>query len=309
VSIYSTNDIDEVYSNSSSSLIYSSVREGSVVLDIGCSTGNMADKLTKEKGCMVDGIEPDADDARVARKRCRIVLEKDVNHYNFSDLTNGSYDYIILCNVLEHLTNPENTLKNCKKLLKKDGKILFSVPNISNITTRMDLLFGSFDYEDEGILDRTHYKYFTKKTLFNLFAESGYKIDNYYASTKEIEESVIGERFGKLGIQVTPELKELLYSEESLTYEHIGIASPGMGVRIKDNIDNKIERLQNIYIRKLEIDSKKMKNYIAKLEKELADEHAEIIRLSTIPVKEGSLPGRVLKSIKHHIQNEGKDNS
>lgn len=87
------------------------------------------------------------------------------------------FDFIIFADVLEHLRFPLHTLVNFRKYLKKDGKIFISVPNIANYRVRMNLLIGRFDYTEIGILDKTHIRFFTKKTIKQIINDAGLKME------------------------------------------------------------------------------------------------------------------------------------
>jgi len=85
----------------------------------------------------------------------------------FSELQ--SYDLILLLDVLEHLIDPASTLKRLSTLLRADGQVIVSVPNIAHLSVSLPLLFGRrFAYADAGILDRTHLKFFVEKTAIEL---------------------------------------------------------------------------------------------------------------------------------------------
>ena len=147
-----------------------------VVLDVGCSTGQLAKRL-KEKGCKVYGIEVDEGAAKIARRCCEDVIVKDVELLKELPYPKNFFDVIIFADVLEHLRNPLNVLINLKKYLKDDGHILCSIPNVAHIYVRLNLLFGRWNYQKEGILDETHLRFFTLKTAKNLVEKAGYKIE------------------------------------------------------------------------------------------------------------------------------------
>lgn len=77
----------------------------------------------------------------------------------------------MFADVLEHLRDPAAVLRRCIPALKESGKIILSVPNIANWIIRLGLLFGKFDYMDRGILDRTHLRFFTMRSLKQLMNE------------------------------------------------------------------------------------------------------------------------------------------
>lgn len=85
-------------------------------------------------------------------------------------------DAIVLADVLEHLRNPGAALQLVRNALSPDGRVFISVPNIANITVRLGLLFGVFEYRDRGILDETHLRFYTKRTIRRQVESAGFRI-------------------------------------------------------------------------------------------------------------------------------------
>jgi 2-polyprenyl-3-methyl-5-hydroxy-6-metoxy-1,4-benzoquinol methylase len=83
---------------------------------------------------------------------------------------------IVLADVLEHLRNPAAALQVVRRALRDDGHLFISVPNIANITVRLGLLFGIFEYRDRGILDHTHLRFYTKRTIRREIENAGFRI-------------------------------------------------------------------------------------------------------------------------------------
>jgi hypothetical protein len=83
---------------------------------------------------------------------------------------------VLLLDILEHLRAPDRILTECREVLDANGQLIVSLPNIANITIRLMLLFGRFDYAERGILDRTHVRFFTRKTARRFLRENGYEI-------------------------------------------------------------------------------------------------------------------------------------
>ncbi|EQB35619.1 hypothetical protein M947_10075 [Sulfurimonas hongkongensis] len=95
----------------------------------------------------------------------------------------SSFDVILCGDVLEHLVDPYTTLQKLKKYLKDDGVIIASLPNIREWKTMKKILFqGDFRYENSGILDKTHLRFFTKKNIIELFENQGFFIKNIISS-------------------------------------------------------------------------------------------------------------------------------
>ncbi|HEX6641461.1 MAG TPA: class I SAM-dependent methyltransferase [Thermoanaerobaculia bacterium] len=83
---------------------------------------------------------------------------------------------IVLADVLEHLRNPAAALQLVRRALRDDGRVFISVPNIANITVRLGLLVGVFEYRDRGILDHTHLRFYTKRTIRREVERAGFRI-------------------------------------------------------------------------------------------------------------------------------------
>ena len=149
------------------------------ILDVGTADGYLG-AILKERGHYVAGVERDPRLAEKARPIYDRFYQVDVDGFDFPD--RHEYDFIIFADVLEHLRDPEAVLRRCFASLKDDGKIIISVPNIANFVVRLNLLFGRFEYRDLGILDRTHLRFFTLKTLTRLLQESGLNIRQIVAT-------------------------------------------------------------------------------------------------------------------------------
>jgi predicted TPR repeat methyltransferase len=140
------------------------------VLDVGCAQGDSLSEFLSDK-VSVTGIEPYKGDADIASARGYSVLNSTIEAA-LGEISNLRFDLIIVADVLEHLINPDEILIQLISLLKKDGLIFISVPNVANVTTRISLLFGRFNYSDRGILDRTHLRFFTQRTFFSLISST-----------------------------------------------------------------------------------------------------------------------------------------
>lgn len=144
------------------------------VLDVGCGTGAVTLRATHGKGNDIVGVEPDVVRAGVAQSRglkiiCG-VLDEDLV------ATLESFDVILLSDVIEHVAAPSELLDLATRALAKEGVILASVPNVAHWTVRFGLLFGRFDYASVGIMDATHLRWFTMKSLQRLFEARGLRI-------------------------------------------------------------------------------------------------------------------------------------
>lgn len=178
-------------------IIFPLISPGSKVLDLGCWAGRLGEKLIKEKKCEVFGVDINQKAIELAKKRLTKAFVADLNKEKELQklFDNQKFDFIVLVEVLEHLVNPEKLLTEIKKLLNKDGKIIISVPNIANWEIRLQLLFGNFDYEQQGILDETHLRFFTRKSIRNLLMSFGYNIEQEYYTRTNILPGLLATQF------------------------------------------------------------------------------------------------------------------
>jgi len=150
------------------------IDEGKNVIDFGCAAGYFSN-LLKNKGCTVTGIEVNIDAAKVAEKYCKKVIVADLDFTSVIDLVEGEkFDIAVFGDVLEHLRNPWKVLAETRNILKDDGYVVASIPNIAHGSIRLALLQGRFEYTECGILDNTHIRFFTRDTVGQLFEKSGY---------------------------------------------------------------------------------------------------------------------------------------
>jgi O-antigen biosynthesis protein len=149
--------------------------QGHRILEFGCSTGFLSRHLV-ERGCIVTGIEIDAEAADKARKWCERVLVADLNKQDWNHGLSADYDTILFGDVLEHLVDPENVLRKASELLAPAGRVIICLPNIAHWTIRASLLRGKFEYTSTGILDVTHLRFFTPKTARKLIENTGYEV-------------------------------------------------------------------------------------------------------------------------------------
>lgn len=145
------------------------------VLDIGCAGGYLAEKL-KTNGCYVVGIEVKQERAERAKTHCDAILVGDVEKVPKSSFPEGSFDVIVYGDVLEHIRRPDLVLQEQQGWLSRNGYIVVSLPNVAFLPIRLQLLFGHFDYEQFGILDQTHLRFFTLKSARTLLEEAKYRI-------------------------------------------------------------------------------------------------------------------------------------
>ncbi len=169
-------DLD-IETRNSLSLIISRIQQNSTVLEFGPANGRMTKYLKQVLNCKVYAVEIDKDAAKDAEVYCEEILVDNVETYTWVEkYRTQQFDYIVFADVLEHLYYPEKALKESISLLKENGSILISVPNIAHNAIIMELLNDQFTYRDVGLLDNTHIRFFTKNTLEQLIYNCGLSI-------------------------------------------------------------------------------------------------------------------------------------
>jgi 2-polyprenyl-3-methyl-5-hydroxy-6-metoxy-1,4-benzoquinol methylase len=148
------------------------------ILEVGCGSGNTLNYIKNNCQCdWVCGVEFFHDAAESASSKVDLLIEGDIEKL-YLPIDPETLDVILCLDVLEHLVDPWEVISKLSKLLKPDGIIIASIPNIRNFHVVLPLIFGGkWEYTDEGLLDRTHLRFFTKKTALNLLESSGLKVD------------------------------------------------------------------------------------------------------------------------------------
>ena len=142
------------------------------VLELGCSGGHVTELLVAA-GNTVVGVESDPVWAAEASKFAERVHVLDLDVDSVADVESGRFDVIVAGDVLEHLRDPLAALVKVLPLLKPGGDVIISVPNMAYVDVRLLMLEGRIEYQDEGLLDRTHLRWFTRDSLRDLIEHAG----------------------------------------------------------------------------------------------------------------------------------------
>lgn len=196
--------IDLRVTNNSHTQLYNFIQEDSSghksrVLEAGCSSGYFGAAL-KKAGHEVWGVEISPKAAARAREKLDHVFVGTIEEFLDCDAVKGvKFDYITFGDVLEHLVDPEQALKDCRRILSPDGSIAASIPNIAHKAARLMLLEGRWDYAEFGILDNTHLRFFTRNSIVDIFTNAGFEVHLMDAVTLPTDGT---------GIDVNPDLLE-----------------------------------------------------------------------------------------------------
>lgn len=194
-----------MYDTKDQSYYFSSIRDdlirlipnsstGYTILEIGCGTGATLKKL-KDSGIAVSttGIELYPLKQNHHDSLNHLFLEN-IETMRFPPDMQSSFDIILMGDVLEHLIDPWTTLKKINNLLKMNGKIIMSIPNIRHYSALKSIfLNGDFKYTQDGILDQTHLRFFTKKNIVELIA--GANLDIEYLTSQFDQENFKSKKY------------------------------------------------------------------------------------------------------------------
>lgn len=147
------------------------------VLEIGCGEGNFRTNLSQEHEYW--GVEVAEPEAIIASKTLSKVL---IGPYQekADQIPNGYFDLVVCNDVIEHMVNHDKFLQSIKTKIGKDGCLVASIPNVRYLLNLFEILVKKdWEYKNNGILDRTHLRFFTRKSLFRTISDNGYVVDKF----------------------------------------------------------------------------------------------------------------------------------
>lgn len=151
-------------------------KDAKKILELGCGEGMFGSYLRDKMSTEVWGIEIETKFATKAKKNLDKVYIGDAETI-IKKLPAKSFDVIVANDVLEHMVDPYSVLKEAKRILKKDGVVVSSIPNMRNYHVLHKLVRqGQWEYEESGILDRTHLRWFTYKSIIKMYEDLGYEV-------------------------------------------------------------------------------------------------------------------------------------
>lgn len=199
------NETVEYYSLARKEVFHLIKGQPKAILECGCAFGELGKHIKKSWDCTITGLE--------LNPKAGEYLEKVYDKFYITDLEafdvaalNAQFDCIIYADILEHLRDPKKILKKHLESLQKGGQVIISIPNIRNLKIIADLLVkGEWTYGDSGILDSTHYKFFTLKTLKQMLQECGLEVE--IVSNNKDEFTGLKKMVSLIPYLIVPELK------------------------------------------------------------------------------------------------------
>jgi SAM-dependent methyltransferase len=147
------------------------------IVEVGCSSGALAREYRKlNPSCHYVGIEVVPDYAKLARRHCDAVLELDIEGLDAAAVGEFAADCWIFGDTLEHLRDPWALLRTIRVTIPADGQVVACIPNAQHWSVQARLSCGELRYEDMGLLDRTHLRWFTRITILEMFQQAGFRV-------------------------------------------------------------------------------------------------------------------------------------
>jgi 2-polyprenyl-3-methyl-5-hydroxy-6-metoxy-1,4-benzoquinol methylase len=184
------------------------------VLEIGAGPGSIAKPLIALNGCRVTALEYDANCIPILKEFCVDVVQGDLNTPGWGEVFGKRrFDAVVIADVLEHLVNPWETLREVTQYLRPGGSVVSSIPNANHAAMMAMILDDNVDYQDWGLLDRTHIRFFGAKNLQRLFRQAGLKIVDALFVVRTPEMTEFAENWKKTPEQVRAALELGAYSQ------------------------------------------------------------------------------------------------
>ena len=195
------------------------------VLEVGSGWGHVTRMLTQQ-GCRVTCLELSAEMATVSEPFCDRMVIGNIEVMDLAkEFPSEYFNVITFGDVLEHLRDPVAVLRHVKPLLSARGYIVASIPNVSHRSVLYALMLGEFPYSDDGLLDRTHLRFFTRRTVDCMFREAGFHIkemipirnDSFYVSAKPTYRNSLD----RLRHKIVKAVVKMFSHQESRTFQFV----------------------------------------------------------------------------------------
>jgi 2-polyprenyl-3-methyl-5-hydroxy-6-metoxy-1,4-benzoquinol methylase len=257
--------------------------------------------LMRSKDAVVDGIELDAHDVALASKKLRHVWQLNVETDSLDDIST-KYDVILMIDVIEHLVNPEIALRNIATLLKPDGRLIFSVPNMAHVSVRMELLRGNFNYTKTGLLDDTHLHFYTETSLRRVITNAHYELTALHSTSITYAEELLKQQLSKAHLTFTQAFAKMIHDTAGDVYQFIGVAQPFSTPTKRRKATLQLRHPHDVHHEELDKVLRSHQAHIAHIEKQNTLKEQHIVNLeSELEKYRNTLPKKLLRKLKKKI--------
>ncbi|WP_075721651.1 bifunctional glycosyltransferase/class I SAM-dependent methyltransferase [Roseburia sp. 499] len=211
---WNMNYFNRIPNSNLTDLIVEDIKAEFHVLEVGCDLGaTLLEIQGRYPNSKVHGLEINGAAVNIAKY---LVDVKEGNIEEENVPFEEKFDYIIFGDVLEHLRDPQKIIWFCKRnLLKEHGHIIASIPNVMHISVMQQLLNGRFEYQDMGLLDRTHIHFFTYYEILLMFQEEGYTMEEIGSTTMNLTEEQ--EKLEMKLLEISQNVEKYMYD----TYQYV----------------------------------------------------------------------------------------
>jgi 2-polyprenyl-3-methyl-5-hydroxy-6-metoxy-1,4-benzoquinol methylase len=152
------------------------------ILEVGCGDGSFAIQLKERKGTEVWGVEMHKESAEIATHRLdKVLCGNFIELMELQKIPLNYFDCIIFNDVIEHFPNYDEILSEIKNLIKVSGYVVSSLPNFRYVGNLWEIIIQKdFRYKSSGVLDYTHYRFFTSKSILRMFNDAGFEVRKSY---------------------------------------------------------------------------------------------------------------------------------
>ena len=203
--------------------------QGKNVLELGAASGHVTAELTK-RGNRVTAVEIDISNRDLLNQVAEKVIVADLDRLDLVEKLQGEkFDVIIAGDVLEHTTRSGLILIQLQELLKEDGYVVASIPNIAHGDVRLTMLEGNFPYAESGLLDKTHLQFFTRSSVKELFNDNGFDIAEIYHTIVALGQTELQVNLSSFDAGIVDYVRN---AKDSNVYQFIIKAFPKPGVKM-----------------------------------------------------------------------------
>jgi len=222
------------------------VKRNTKVLDIGAGPGTITKHLSNTLGCDVVALEIDAESINKLKNYTRKIYDYDLNDPSWSEKIRAAescFDFVIATDVLEHVYDPWTVLAGMKSLVSETGSIIVSLPHAAHACVLGCLIDEDFEYRENGLLDRTHIRFFGMKNIQELFEKNDLSIEQYELITQPPLKTEFADRWNKLPLDIRAMLQQHKFSH---VYQVICRAVPRGRLLNNLNIIENSEKVENL---------------------------------------------------------------